>query len=151
VLALGLIATGSRLPVADVILENAGRAETMPTVIELVRKWAFGPQAPGEVVEAVTARMAETRPAVFHGDFLACSTYNLSERLEAIDTPALVLCGEEDRMTPPRLSHFLADHLPAARLQLFPHGGHMLMLEQPEVVAAALVDFIHGLPYRPGI
>jgi 3-oxoadipate enol-lactonase / 4-carboxymuconolactone decarboxylase len=65
------------------------------------------------------------------------------ERLARISVPALVLCGAEDRLTPPRLSQALAGGLPAARLELVPGAGHMLPLETPAAVATALGALPH--------
>ncbi len=151
VVGLGLMATGAQLKVADAILDNASRAETLPLVIDALEKWAFGPGVPASLVKTALRRIAETRPSVLHSDFVACNNYNLTNHLSAIRVPALVLCGEADRMTPTRLSQYLADRLPAAELHILPQAGHMLMLEYPDQVAAALHAFVGRLPFRPGL
>ncbi len=151
VVGLGLMATGAQLKVADAILDNASRAETFPLVMDTLKKWAFGPTAPASLIKTAIQRIAETRPSVLHSDFLACNAYNLTGKLSAIHIPALVLCGDADRMTPARLSQYLADHLPDAELRIFPQAGHMLMLEYPDEVAAALQAFVHRIPFRPGL
>ena len=48
-------------------------------------------------------------------------------------------------MTPPRYAEYLAEHLPNARLVRIPAAGHMVMLEQPDVVARALRAFLDEL------
>jgi pimeloyl-ACP methyl ester carboxylesterase len=84
--------------------------------------------------------MAETRPAVLHGDFLACDSFDVTERLAEIQQPGLVVCGELDRMTPLRGGQFLADALPAGRLEVIPGAGHMVMVSS-RLSAAALTSF----------
>lgn len=62
-----------------------------------------------------------------HGDDLA-----------KCDLPVTVICGREDRVTPPELSQELAARVPGARLKLLDQCGHMLPVEQP----AQLVDLL---------
>ncbi|MGW1073023.1 alpha/beta fold hydrolase [Streptomyces sp. NPDC002537] len=59
-----------------------------------------------------------------------------------IDVPVLVLAGEHDRVEPPQIlrSH-LVPSIPHARLEVVAGSGHLLPLEAPEAVAAALEDF----------
>ena len=63
-------------------------------------------------------------------------------RLGQIACPALVLCGEEDGMTPPENSRQLAAAIPGARLRLIPQCGHNPMLEKPESVRDLLFAFL---------
>jgi pimeloyl-ACP methyl ester carboxylesterase len=61
--------------------------------------------------------------------------------LAAIDSrhcPTLVLCGEGDLLTPPEVNREIAEAVHGARFELLPRCGHMLTLEQPAAVAAAL-------------
>lgn len=62
--------------------------------------------------------------------------------LARLDLPALVLCGRQDRITPPALAEELAALLPGARLLLVDAAGHMLPCEQPQAVANALQGLI---------
>jgi len=56
--------------------------------------------------------------------------------------PVLVLCGENDQLTPPERSRELAAAIPGAKLALLPQCGHMLTMEQPEAVNAQLLDWL---------
>lgn len=58
--------------------------------------------------------------------------------LAAYRGPALVLCGLQDRITPPPLAHEMAALMPQAELVLLEDCGHLAPLEQPAQVAAAL-------------
>jgi len=49
-----------------------------------------------------------------------------------------VLAGTADLLTPPREARRLARGIGGAHLRLVPGGGHMLMLEAPEVLAGVL-------------
>jgi pimeloyl-ACP methyl ester carboxylesterase len=150
VLGLGLIGTGARLKVNPEILSEAANPATFHRAVEIVANASFSPLADPRLVEMATARMAQIRSTVFYGDFLACDQFDVSERVNQIRHPTLVLCGAEDRLTPPRYSEFLASHIPNAQLQVVPRAGHMLMLEQPQIVAAALARFLAGLAFHAG-
>jgi pimeloyl-ACP methyl ester carboxylesterase len=68
------------------------------------------------------------------------------QRLETLaalgDVPAAVLVGDRDRLTPPPCAESIAEALPGTELTVFPGAGHMLMLERPEEVSAALVAIV---------
>jgi pimeloyl-ACP methyl ester carboxylesterase len=145
VLGLGLAGAGARLRVHPDILNNLASESTFLSAVKMVIEWAFSPQAAPRLVESAAKRMAETRPSVLHGDFLACDTFDVREQIAEIRQPALVICGADDFLTPPRYAQFLADRMPAARLVIVPNTGHMVMLEQPQAFTAALLSFLEGI------
>ncbi len=55
---------------------------------------------------------------------------------------ALVVCGREDKVTPPAASEELHQLLPHAPLEWIEHAGHQTPLEQPLVVARHLLALI---------
>ncbi len=61
------------------------------------------------------------------------------------DLPALVVVGQEDRLTPPALSQGMADRLPGSRLIVVPGAGHLTPMERPEAATAAVAEFLSGL------
>lgn len=146
VLALGLVGTGARLRVNPLILEGLAQEEGFPATVETIVKWSFAPQTDERLRELAAQRMAETRPSVLHGDFLACDRFDVSDQVSTIACPTLVICGAEDKMTPPRYAEHLAQQIPQARLVIIPQAGHMVMLEQPEAVAQTLRSFLDDLP-----
>ena len=52
--------------------------------------------------------------------------------LTSISCPTLVVCGEEDVLTPPEIHREMAENIPNARLELIPGCGHLTPLEAPE-------------------
>ena len=58
--------------------------------------------------------------------------------LAKLAIPTRVLCGREDKVTPPVLSQELADLIPSAQLQWLEQSGHMTPMEQPREVAYAI-------------
>jgi len=52
--------------------------------------------------------------------------------------PTAVLVGRRDRLTPPRLGRTIASAIPGATFEVLPEAGHMLPLERPDEVLAAI-------------
>jgi pimeloyl-ACP methyl ester carboxylesterase len=147
VLGLVLIGGGSRLRVNPSLIEGTASQTTYLSAIDTIIKLSFSAQAPEELTQLAARRMAETRFSVLHSDLLACDHFDVTERIEFIQHPTLVMVGEEDRMTPIRRADYLACKIPNAELEIIPRAGHMVMLEQPQAVAKFLLDFVNQLPY----
>jgi pimeloyl-ACP methyl ester carboxylesterase len=147
VLGLGLIGAGARLRVAPELLENAASPATFYSAVNTIVGWSFGSQTPEQLTELAAKRMAETRPSVLHGDFMACDAFDEMQRIGEIEQPTLVICGADDKMTPARYAQFLADNIPNAISKIIPGAGHMVMLEKPQATAAILCEFLTGISY----
>lgn len=65
--------------------------------------------------------------------------------LAAIRCPALVVVGDDDRLTPPELALEMAQGIADARLEVVPESGHLSTLDQPERLNALLADWLSGL------
>lgn len=150
VLGLGLVGTGARLRVTPALLQGTAHASSFPAAVRMISELSFARHTSPRLKELAAQRMAEVRPDVLHGDFLACNGFDVTAELSKISMPALILCGDADKMTPPKNSEFLQEHIAGARLEIIPNAGHMLMLEQPDQVADLLTGFINSVPYQPG-
>jgi len=63
-----------------------------------------------------------------------------------VTVPTLVVCGSEDRLTPPEASRELADAIPGAKLALVPGAGHLSNIENPAAFNRIVLDFLEALP-----
>ena len=63
-------------------------------------------------------------------------------RLPEIQTPVLLIWGEDDRITPPDVAFQFRDNLPNAKLVILPACGHAPMMEKPAEFNNALADFL---------
>jgi len=142
---LVLVGSGGRLRVAPAILEASGRPSTFPQAVDTIIEWAFSETADTRLVELARARMLDVDPAVLHDDFAACDAFDVLDQLARIELPTLVICGDQDRLTPPKYSRALAERIRAARLAMIPGAGHMVMLEEPQATAGALTGFLTQL------
>lgn len=63
--------------------------------------------------------------------------------LQAVQVPALVLCGALDTWSPPAQHQAMADCMPARPATVsVPDAGHMVMQEQPEAVVRAMRQWL---------
>ena len=83
---------------------------------------------------------------------IAAASLGMAERpdvtslLPSIETPSLLIVGEDDGISTPEEMKTIADAMPNARLEVIPEAGHMSPLENPEPVNAAIRDFLQSLP-----
>jgi 3-oxoadipate enol-lactonase len=96
------------------------------------------PAVRDEVVET----MARIDPAAFRIGAEAVWLADQAGRAAAIQAPALILCGTEDKVTPPELSRELARIVPGSRYEAVEHAGHLTNLEQPEAFNRIVGKFI---------
>jgi pimeloyl-ACP methyl ester carboxylesterase len=138
-----LVGTGARLRVAPAILE--GIRSDFPATARTIADWVHDKNVPEQLKRLYLQRTLENDPEVMYGDFYACDQFDRRGDVARIETPALVVCGSNDMMTPPKFSESLAQSLLRARLALIPNAGHMVALEAPETVAEAVAEFLATL------
>jgi 3-oxoadipate enol-lactonase len=61
---------------------------------------------------------------------------------EQIGQPTLLLVGDHDRSTPLRMTEQLHKQIPVSRVQVVPSASHWMTLEHPDVIAAAILQFL---------
>lgn len=61
---------------------------------------------------------------------------------EDIGQPTLLLVGDHDRSTPIAMTEELHSQIPVSRVQVIPTAAHWVMLEQPDVLAAAILQYL---------
>lgn len=69
-----------------------------------------------------------------------------NDRLAQVSVPVLAIVGELDTTGTRAAARRLAEGAPHVRLETWPDVAHMVGMEQPERVAAALVEFLAPLP-----
>ena len=117
----------------------------------------LAPGAAPALAAGLTGVMARIDPAAFRLGAAAVWPADQRDRAAAIAAPTLVLCGAEDRVTPPALSDALAALIPGARWATIADAGHLPNLEQPAAFDAAVEDFLDSVecvqptaaPYLP--
>jgi pimeloyl-ACP methyl ester carboxylesterase len=135
---------GAAMPVNQAILD--GLKTDPEIVIALAAKIALAKSNRDRLSDTLTKSMSAVNPDVLYGDFLACAGHDMTAAVSRIRVPTLVICGEEDKMTPVAMSQHLKDNIPGARLALISNAGHFAMLENVEEFNRSLGTFVESLP-----
>jgi pimeloyl-ACP methyl ester carboxylesterase len=91
--------------------------------------------------------------AAYARTFAHLGEHDASDLLPKIRTPTLILAGERDPLTPPRVARRMAALLPAAELALLPGATHFGLMEQPDAITEHVARFLAtriGLGGRAG-
>jgi pimeloyl-ACP methyl ester carboxylesterase len=137
-----LVGTGAKLGVAPEILEGL-RSEPMRTLENIITPWSFNSIDLALGREARAALSVSNMP-VFLNDYLACTGFDVRKDLSKITARTLIVCGDKDRMTFPRFSHYLNANIPGSELRFIKDSGHMLPLEKPEALASVVQSFLES-------
>jgi len=63
-------------------------------------------------------------------------------RISAVTAPAVVICGEEDQLTPPKYARFLGERITGATVAVIAGAGHYVQVEKPRETTAAIREFL---------
>jgi len=135
-----LVGTGAKLGVAPEILAGL-KSDPMRAIENIITPWSFNSIDLGLGRESRAALSISNLP-VFLNDYLACAVFDVRKELPRISARALVVCGDRDRMTPPRFSHYLGSNIPGSELRFIKDAGHMLPLEKPEALSSVVQGFL---------
>lgn len=150
VAGLALLGTALPMAVSPDLLSLAHRDPAAAGA--LMTKWSHGTgirtggsAVPGLWTTSLDYAVMGASGDALHAALKACADYPEAAGLEAagrVAAPVLLLLGRDDRMTPPRAARRLAAAFADGRSQVLADCGHMLMVEQPAAVRAALRELL---------
>jgi pimeloyl-ACP methyl ester carboxylesterase len=113
----------------------------------LTRRYGFGTAQPSRAlvsfVERMNSRTSTETVARYLRTLYTHSRYPALDALRAI--PVMVICGEQDQITPLALSTEICRRLPDAELVTVPDSGHVVLLEHSAEVNEALEEFLEKI------
>ncbi|MCM0677575.1 alpha/beta hydrolase [Micromonospora phytophila] len=117
-----------------------------------IRWMLFGDRCDAHDIRLVTSAVARASLRSIGGFRASIGAQHRLETLaELAHLPAAALVGDRDRLTPPPCAESIAAALPATELTVCPGAGHMLMMERPDEVNAAvgavLRQVLSGTPF----
>src|ERR1700742_4291311 len=142
---LSLIGTAATMTVGPALLKAAEAND--PDPIDMVSIWGLGfsaelggSLAPGLWMHSGAQRvLQQCRPGVLFNDLSACNAYQGAlDAAAKVTVPVTLILGERDMMTPAKAGKALAAAMPNARTIVMPGAGHMMMVERPDELLAAL-------------
>jgi pimeloyl-ACP methyl ester carboxylesterase len=89
-------------------------------------------------LEPYFEHLAHVDPGMFLRMLERAGEHSIEEFLGEVVVPTLVVAGDRDSFTPPDLSRFMAEALPASELVMIPGGTHIAPLENRDAVFDAM-------------
>ncbi len=110
----------------------------------ILRAASYGDEKVSPSVVAFSEKMMHGTPIVTLVEFLhALEVHDEGAALPTLaKVPTLIACGDRDLITPAEHSEAMAAALPKSQLVIVEGAGHLVQLEQPEVIDDALVRLV---------
>jgi pimeloyl-ACP methyl ester carboxylesterase len=125
-------------------------AVSTPLSRALNRYMMFGPDATAADVAFVEPMIWRMRGKLRAGAARTIRELDESEALRSVNVPALVVVGDQDRLTPPVHARRMVAALPhVAEFLVLPRTGHMTTLERPVELADALGRLAESVGMKP--
>lgn len=137
-----LIGTGARLRVLPKILDEIRIKKD--EIVKFIIDYSFSDKTEQEVKDSFFKEMMKCDENVIFKDFNSCNNFDVMDKVKEIDLPTLIICGTEDKLTPPKYSHYLHNEIKGSKLILIENAGHMVMVEKPEETNQSILKFIGG-------
>ena len=135
-----LINTGARLKVMPLIFQTVQKSYS--DFVEMLCVSAISIKSDVKKLRTVIEACSECRPDVVLGDFIACDSFDVTEKLSLIEVPVLVLTGNDDNITPLKYGIFLEKNIKNAKLVNIKDAGHLSPIEKPHEVNRSIHDFL---------
>jgi pimeloyl-ACP methyl ester carboxylesterase len=109
-----------------------------------IDRWFIGSDVSPEWVERTRATLLANDTDSFLRCYRVFATGDavVGPDLGRITAPALAITGQDDPGSTPDMTHRLAAAIPGCRAEVVPHTRHMLPLERPGALAAAITTLI---------
>ena len=149
---------------ALVLMDTRATADSAPArakrneLIDAVTRDGFGPSVPAQIPGQLGKTTRETQPALVERvevmlrrapeQGVICAATAMMNRidstptLDTISVPTLVIVGEEDVLTPVSDAIAMSSAIRGSRLVTIAGAGHLAPLEAPDVVNAAIAEFL---------
>lgn len=91
----------------------------------------------------VLNRSKKSNPIGLKGCLLAMAgRTDTTDYLDKIKIPALVFCGEEDKLTPPAVMKVMADKITSSKFHIIPRAGHITPVENSGFFNSQMEEFL---------
>lgn len=138
-----LVGTGGRLRVRPEFISEL--RENYEEAAKLIASASVSPRADPIIVDRLVDDLLKVRAEVTLGDFLACDKFDRMNDLEKVTCRTLVVCGEDDMMTPEKYSRYLHEKIRGSKLEIIPGAGHIVMAEKHREFNQAVERFVASM------
>jgi 3-oxoadipate enol-lactonase len=115
-----------------------------PIADDTMRRWfteGFRPRRPDRWAQ-IRGTVASTPPGAYKAGAQAIIDFDVLDRLPAVRTPTLVVCGDDDPGTPAEGNRRIAAQIPGARYEEIASARHLPMMEHPETFNRILLGWL---------
>ncbi|MEV8615392.1 3-oxoadipate enol-lactonase [Amycolatopsis sp. NPDC051373] len=147
VASLMLVSTSAHFGEPDRWHERARLVRTegiAPVADTAADRWFTPAFVADPAAQALVAGLRATDATAYAASCEALASFDLRAELSRITAPTLVIAGREDRVTPVDHARLLADRIPGASLTEVAHAAHLVTVERPASVLAALRCHLDG-------
>ena len=92
------------------------------------------------------AKSEQNDPASYAAAYRVLAESDLADKLHGISAPTLVMTGEGDIASTPRMARLIAERVPRSACVILPKLKHSVLLEAPKRVALEMGSFFDGKP-----
>lgn len=133
------------LPVWEERIQTAQTQGMAPHVEPTMERWftASFRRKPLPILDRIRRMILSTPVQGYIGCSQAIMGLNLTERLEEIALPTLVVVGEEDPGTPVSASRAIHEKIKGSELVILASAAHLSNIEQEQAFNAAVLDFLN--------
>lgn len=131
----------------DPLLDGREIAEIAPALVDSLAS----PYASAEARTALLESLLLLRKEMYIKSVEATVQFDITQTVQQISCPTLVLVGELDRLTPPSESKAICDEIARSEFVIIPRAGHLSNLEQPQAFDSEVQRFLLALPRGPVI
>jgi pimeloyl-ACP methyl ester carboxylesterase len=119
-------------------------AVALPTVAFAVLSHLpfVGADADREVFAANVRSVAGVDKRLYTRTMLALAAHDASDVLPQVRCPTLIICGERDGLTPPKVARQMAAAIDGAEYREVQGGTHFALIEQPALINRWLREFV---------
>lgn len=138
-------AAGRTGPLGRAVLALSART---PVVRELayLTGGAHRELCPREVLDDLFAHVAGMDPRVVGAVLASYVEHSAFDLLAHIRVPTLIIAGDRDQLTPVAVAEEMHRQIAGSRLVVFPGHSHLVQVERPREVHAAVDEFLAELP-----
>lgn len=123
------------------LVESGGMAAVTPVALRRIFTEEFLDAHPEEAEERARV-LAATNVDAFVNACRALHRLDLTDEVELVVTPTLIVVGEDDQATPPQMAIGLHELLPNSTLVTMPGVAHAPQLQDPGGFVAAIEQFL---------
>ncbi len=128
-------------------LDRSGGPNSDPAIMPWLFSKSFRKQHPEkirEIKKTLGGQYLSRNSDAFERQIEANNSTDTRGKLGQISVPTLLLVGNQDELTPPRMARELEAEIPNAKLVILEKGGHGLYWEVPEFFNETVMDFLKG-------